>query len=354
MKKIKYGLIVGIPILICVIAVSIRVAVPKSETITIEGDVEIDVRPYYVQVSGEVTSLPVGVGQTVHKGDILATIDDSQAQYELEQLNCSLLKAQAALRDLDETENQALKQAQMNVAKNNVTIARQSLAAAQDTLGQLKEEYDKLQTLLDAGIATQSDVDAMADSVSAQEKAVAIAAAQLSSAKEQVTIAGIDTQADMTEKIAMAQADVDSIQSQIDFAQSQLKNYTILALDDGVVISTSYDEGGIAISGTQMCEVSKENQKKFVFYLPEEYIDDVDYGTVITVTAKPADKNTAAREYTATVEYIDLKAEYTPKDSESSANKNRLSFKIKAVLESDCDLRVAEKADVTLGHDGNG
>lgn len=349
LKKIKYGLIVGIPIIICVIAVSIRVAVPKSETITIEGDVEIDVRPYYVQVSGKVTSLPVGVGQTVHEGDILATIDDSQAQYELEQLNCSLLKAQAALRDLNETENEALKQAQVKVANNNVTMARQSLAVEQDTLAQLQKEYAKLQTLLDAGIATKSEVDTVANSVSAQEKAVAIAAAQLSSAKEQVTIAGMDTQTDMTEKIAMAQADVDSIQSQIDFSQSQLKNYTIRALNDGVVISTNYDEGGIALSGTQVCEVTKEEQKKFVFYLPEEYIDNVNYGTVIAVKAKTTDKNTPVREYAATVDFMDLKAQYTPKDSESAANKNRLSFKIKAVLEPDCDLRVAEKADVTFG-----
>jgi hypothetical protein len=75
----------------------------------------------------------------------------------------------------------------------------------------------------------------------------------------------------------------------------------------------------------------------------------VDYDAVITVTGKAASKDEPAREYTAVIQYIDLKAQYTPKEAESSANKNRLSFKVKAVLEPGCDLRVAQKASVTFG-----
>ena len=348
-NKLRYGLIVAIPIIICIIVVSIRVAVPKSQTVTIEGDIEVDVRPYYVQAMGEVTSLPVGVGQTVAKGDVLAVIDDSQARFEITQLESALIKAQAALRDLNEVDNEQLKQAQVNIAQNNITIARQSLDAARAVLTRLQGEYESQKTLFDAGLAAQTELDAMADSLAAQEKSVSIAAAQLNNANQQLAIAGIDTQTDMTEKITMAQADIDSIQAQIAFSKSQLEHYTVRALDNGVVISVSYDEGGIAISGTQVCEVSKEDQKKFVFYLPQEYLDYVDYGTTITVVDTTASKNEVAREYKATIQYIDLKAQYTPKEAETSANKNRLSFKVKAVLEPDCDLQVAQKASVTFG-----
>jgi len=348
-NKLRYALIGAIPIIICIIAVSIRVAVPKAKTVTIEGDIEVDVRPYYVQVTGEVTSFPVGIGQTVTKGSPLAVLDDTQARFELKQLESTLVKAQAALRDLMEVDNEQLNQSQVNIAQNNVAIARQSLAAAEDVLTQLREEYESLQTLYDAELVAQTELNAMAGSLAAQEKSVAIAAAQLSNAKEQLIIAGIDTTSDMTEKIAMAQADIVSIEAQIAFAQSQLAHYTVRALDDGVVISLNYDEGGLAFSGTQVCEVSKEDQKKFVFYLPQEYIDYVDYGTTITVTSKAASKNEVTRTYTATIQYIDLKAQYTPQEAESSANKNRLSFKVKAVLEPDCDLRVAQKANVIFG-----
>jgi len=316
--------------------------------VTIEGDIEADVRPHYAQVTGEIRSLPVGVGQTVSKGDVLAVLDDSQAVFEMGQLGSALAKAQAALRDLSGDDNAALLQAQITIAQNNVTIARESLDGARDVLAQLREEHTSLKALYDAGLIAQTELDAMAASVSAQETAAAIAAAQLDNAEQQLVIAGTDTRTDMTEKIAMAQADIDSIEARIAFAQSQLEHYTIRALDDGLVISLSYDEGGLAFAGTQVCQVSRENQKKFVFYLPQEYMDSVDYGSTITVTGRPASKGGEAPKCKATIQYIDLKAQYTPKEAESSANKNRLSFKVKAVLEPDCGLRVAQRASVTL------
>lgn len=212
-NKLRFGLIAAIPIIICIVAVAIRVTVPKSDTVTIEGDIEVDVRPYYVQVTGEVKSLSVGVGQTVSKGDILLILDDSQASFELTQMENAFIKAQAALRDLNEIDNQELRQAQIKIAKSNVTIAGESLTAAQEVLARLQEEYASLEILFNAELVAQAELDAMADSVAAQEKAVAIATAQLDIAKEQLVIAGIDTQTDMTEKITMAQADVEDRKS---------------------------------------------------------------------------------------------------------------------------------------------
>lgn len=348
-KKLRFALIAAIPIIICIIAVSVRVTVPKVSTVSIEGSVEVDLRPYYTQATGEVKSLPVGVGQKISKGDVLAVLDDSQARFELDQLEYALLKAQAGLRDLKQSDTEQLRKAQIEIAKNNIAIAGQGLDTTKDALARLQEQYASLKTLFDAGLASQSELDAAEDSLHAQENAVAVAQAQLDNAQEQLVIAGTDTTVDMTEKAAMAQADIDSIHSQIDYAKSQLEHYTIRALNDGVVISLDCDEGGLALSGTQICQVSKETEKKFVFYLPEEYIDYIDYGKTITVTAKTSNQNETAKTYTATVQYIDLKAEYTPKEAESSANKNRLSFKVEAVLEPGCDLRVAQKATVTFG-----
>lgn len=348
-KKMRFALIVAIPIIISIIAISIRVTVPKADTISIEGSVEVDLRPYYTQTTGEIASLPVGVGQTIVKGEILAVLDDSQAQFEIEQLEYSLVKAQAALRDLKQEDSEQLKQAQVEIAKNNIEIAGQNLDTSKAALSRLQEEYASLKTLYDAGLVSQSELNAAEDTLHAQENAVAVAQAQLDNAREQLVIAGIDTSVDMTEKAIMAQADIDSLKSQIDYAKSRLEHYTIRALDDGVVISLEYDEGALALSGTQICEVSKENNKKFVFYLPEEYIEYIDYGKAITVTAKTSDSSETAKTYTATVQYIDLKAEYTPSEAESSANKNRLSFKVEAVLEPGCDLRVAQKATVVFG-----
>jgi hypothetical protein len=88
---------------------------------------------------------------------------------------------------------------------------------------------------------------------------------------ESLTSAQIDAAEPATG--VFSEADIAGLEAQIAYAESQLEHYTVRALDDGVVLSLGYDEGGLALAGTQICEVSKENQKKFVFYLPEEYID---------------------------------------------------------------------------------
>jgi hypothetical protein len=50
-------------------------------------------------------------------------------------------------------------------------------------------------------------------------------AAQLDSAERQLAIAGMDAPADLTEKISMAQADIEDIEAQIAFARHQLERY---------------------------------------------------------------------------------------------------------------------------------
>ena len=348
-KKLQFALIVTIPIIICIVAVSVRVSVNQSAAVTIEGDVEVDLSPYYSQVTGEVKSLPIGIGQTVKKGDVLAILDDTQARFELSQLEQALVKAQAALRDLKQTDHQATKQAQVDIAKNNMIVAEQALALEKDTLARLQEDHKALTILYEAGAVSKTDIDIMADKLNAQENAITAAQAQLNNAKAQLVIAGTDTSSDLTEKKNMAQADINMLQAQIEYATSQLEHYSIRAQENGVLISLAYDEGSLALTGTEVCEMSKEDQKKFVFYLPEEYIAYIDYGMELLVTEKSKSKDMIAREYKATVVYLDLKAQYTPKEAESSANKNRLSFKVEAVLPPDCDLHVAQKASVTFG-----
>jgi hypothetical protein len=67
-KKIRFGLIAAIPLILCIIAVSVRVAVPKSGKVTIQGTSRWTRGPIIQQVTGEVTSLPAGVGRRSSRG----------------------------------------------------------------------------------------------------------------------------------------------------------------------------------------------------------------------------------------------------------------------------------------------
>jgi HlyD family secretion protein len=54
------------------------------------------------------------------------------------------------------------------------------------------------------------------------------------------------------------------------------------------------------------------------------------------------------KEFEGTISFIDVKAQYTPKDMQTSANKNKTSMKIKVNLTPDTPLKVGEKVELLI------
>ena len=54
------------------------------------------------------------------------------------------------------------------------------------------------------------------------------------------------------------------------------------------------------------------------------------------------------KEYRGTVFFIDVKDQYTPKDMQSAANRNKESMKVRIKLAPEAPLKVGERAEVVL------
>jgi len=67
----------------------------------------------------------------------------------------------------------------------------------------------------------------------------------------------------------------------------------------------------------------------------------IDYGQKVVIKR-------GEEEYRGTVSFIDMKAQYTPKDMQTAANKNKDSVKIKIRLPEDIPLKVGEKAELYI------
>jgi HlyD family secretion protein len=143
------------------------------------------------------------------------------------------------------------------------------------------------------------------------------------------------------EKIAQAQAEITLTASQIRQCEANLAKYRITALSAGVVISRNYLSGDLVAPGYNLADIAGEDGKYVLAYLPEAYLPNLDYGQEITLRQGSA-------EYTGIVQYIDRKAEYTPKDAQTAANKNKTSFKFKVFLPADTDLKPGEQVEVLV------
>ncbi|WP_263368093.1 efflux RND transporter periplasmic adaptor subunit [Edaphobacter bradus] len=151
-----------------------------------------DQTPIYARTSGYLKARYVDIGDHVHKGQLLAVIDDPQT-------------------------DQALMQARATVAQNKAQLAQAQANAALS-----KVTNERWQNLQKEGVVAQQDADQRYAQAGAD--AASVAAAQAN--------------------IAAGEANVRSLTEQVSFAR-------VVAPFNGIILSRSVDTGSLISSGSQ-------------------------------------------------------------------------------------------------------
>ncbi|MDD2235185.1 MAG: biotin/lipoyl-binding protein [Desulfitobacteriaceae bacterium] len=306
----------------------------SSSDLVLEGRVETTVYPHYSDVSGKIIKLPFELGQEVKAGDVLAVLDDSNERYALKQLEETLAKKQAVLAGLNtRVDPEEIKQRQ-----NNVSLAEIASNNARLTRDRAKKDYENAQALSAAGALAQSELDKLKYQVDLAETAVTTASVQLDNARQQLALIQKGTP---QEQIDAAKADVALTQVQISQTKDNLAKYKISALHDGTIISKNYLLGNIVVAGYNLFDIASGAEKTLVTYVPKEKLSKISYGQEVVIRS-------GEQEYKGIISFIDVKAQYTPREMQSSANKNKESMKIKVSLTPDIPLKVGESAEVII------
>jgi len=345
MKKkvsLRNLLLVLVPVIVAVSALAVFSLLPKNEQYLLEGSVEIASTACYSKVGGTVESLLVQPGQPVKKGDILAVIDDRAVDWQIEQLLQTMEIKRAQIEKLTAPPDTDAQMASRRAAQDNVTLWKETLAQAQRSLASAQQDLAAQQQLFDAGVISQSEFKQYEKAVEQARSQVKTTKAQLSAAEnsvESIPLPDLDEQA-----IAAAQADLGLTQVQIDQLEDSREDYKIRAVTDGVVINSGIEAGCTVAPGQSVFRVSNGSLKYFVFYLPQEYLDQVAFGDELTLF-RQGSLEEAAR---GTVTYIDLQAVYPPEDYQNDGNRNKRSVKIKAELTDGADFPVGQELILRL------
>ena len=306
----------------------------SSSGLVLEGIVETSIYPHYSEVSGKIIKLPIELGQVVKEGDVLAVLDDRNERYALEQLQETLAKKKAALAEL----SAGVDPEELQQGENNVSLAEIAFENAQLTRDRVKADYEDLLALWEAGAIAQSELEKAEDQLRLAEAAANTAAMQLDNARQKLALLQKGTP---QEKIDGAQADVALTEVQIRQSEENLAKYTITALYDGTVISRNFLLGNMVSPGYNLADIASEKEKHVVVYVPKKYLAKVSHGQEVAIRG-------GGKEYKGTIGFIDVKAQYTPKDMQTSANKNKISMKVKVNLPPGTPLKVGEGAEVVI------
>lgn len=282
----------------------------------LNAEAEATIVPQIAEVSGKLLEMNVEPGQQVKQGDVIAVIDSEGQEYTVAQLQYSLAQTKLQGSSAVEKEGSAITSAQS--AYNSALLTAQNAA----------DDYAKRKLLYAEGAISERDLDQAELALSQANKGLSAAKAALSDTK--ALYAGEN-----------AQLSVDKLQSQLDEAQKQLEKYTVKASCAGTVITRNYTAGNIVAAGYNLVEISRDAETYLVAYVPEDKMSGLKYGAPVTIKYN-------GKSYEGTIDYIDIKKQYTPRDLQSQAQSDKKSFKIKIALPEECALLPGETAKVIV------
>jgi len=284
-KRLYY--IIGIAAAVLVIGYAIYALVTSGKETTDDAQVAADVVPVAARIAGQVVNVCMHENQQVHRGDVLAEIDPSDAQVKVAQAQGDLETAQAQAQDADArvSISRAMAQGGFTAAQAGVQSSREAadtsaaavseaqaaITRAQANAEKARLDFARAQELGGKGDISKAQVDAARAANDTAQADLAQARARLRAAENQqqgaesnikqaqgrlvqsspvaAQVAGAEAQA------RLAHARVQTAQAALQSAQLSLSYTKITAPADGLASRLSVHPGSYVAVGQPIVQI---------------------------------------------------------------------------------------------------
>jgi HlyD family secretion protein len=281
----------------------------KQDLPELHGNVDIRQVNLGFRVGGRIQEMRHEEGDGVHAGDVIAVLDQSPYQDQVDYAKAQLAQQVANLTK-EQNGNRAQEIAQ---ARAQVELAKANLANAEQTL---KRQLD----LARNSVISKQDYD-NATMIRDVDKA------QLASAQANLDLQNAGWR---VEDIEAARAQVDNARANLQSAQLNLSDCQLVAPTDGYIITRALEPGAIVAAGTtaySMC-----------LYSPvwiRTYIDERDLGRIYPgMKALVFTDTNPNKPYEGQIGFISPIAEFTPKTVETRELRTDLVFRLRVIIQN--------------------
>lgn len=339
------------------------------------------------QASGPVMSIELKEGDSVKKGQVIATVDTVKANHELDSMNSeiasldvNILTAEESLTLMQKTVERGIAKAdaglkisreQLNDMKNgypaeDVQSAEIAMQLAKENLEYARTDLERFQKLLDQEVASQKEFEAVEQRFKAAEREYEIRneaymklkrgydSEKVSQAARNVDIAEL-SYLDATsgrDEIDLKRKDIeslrrkrDSLQSQIDLLKSRIDDYTITAPVDGVIDSRHVEIGELVSSGSPVVSIIKPDEKWIRVYVPAVDLSEISLGKEYTIRLDTYTDRT----FKGRVSFISQDAEFTPKNVQIKKERVKQVYEVRLDIIDNPELvKTGMEGDVVL------
>ncbi|MGH7709073.1 MAG: efflux RND transporter periplasmic adaptor subunit [Vulcanimicrobiaceae bacterium] len=273
---------------------AVEVAKATRGNISTSAQLDGQVSPFLQSVlstpqSGTVAAVYVTEGQHVHKGELLAKLDDSSLRAQLASNEALAREAQAKLQSA-----QLSKPIQSQTYDSGFAAAQQGLVQAKNrvstdeaALANAKLVYESNQKLYAQGYVAQTTFEQSRSSyVAAQQElanahsALAAAQASLKTAHANLNQTGVDQANIEASRASLAEA-----QANVKLLDTQIAQSSLYAPFDGAVTVRSLDPGAFAGPSQPILTISQLATVYVNVNVPDEDLQFVHPGTVVSFTS---------------------------------------------------------------------
>lgn len=294
----------------------------QQDTITLFGNVDIRTVDLGFRVAGRIAAINFQEGERVQPQQVVAQLDRTPYQ---EELNLALAQQQQAAAQLAKLQ-----------AGNRPEEIAQATALAQErqaTADNLHLEYARQQKLVASGAVAQSSFDNISASLTEAQARLATATAALKLAR-----AGF-----RHEDIAAAQADFNAAQARAASAQTRLDDTRCSAPASGIILTRAAEPGAIVAAGQTVLSLAIDTPAWIRAYIEEPYLGFIQPGQTVQIFSDTSPRQPV----NGHIGYISPEAEFTPKTVQSEQLRTQLVYQVRIIVD-DAQHRLLQGMPVTI------
>jgi HlyD family secretion protein len=313
-----------IKILISVAALLLLYSCGKNNQITLQG--YIDATYTYVSsgVSGKLLTLYVNKGDHIQENQLLFKLDPEPETSQLEQAKNKLSQSEQVLSDLQK--------GQRDTVISGLLAARLQVMANLDFA---RKTLDRYQALYKSGVLDKNSLDkATSDFNEADQK--------MKESEAHIEEARLGARENL---IKAQQAVVASNMAEVKATSWSVSQKTIYSPINARVFDNLYEVGEFVEPGSPVYVLLPRTKIKVIFFVPESYLSYMKAGKIISFSC-----DSCKQKYPVAISFISPAAEYTPPVIFSKDSRDKLVYRIEALLSPEISdqFNVGQPVDVYI------
>ncbi|KAF1697287.1 hemolysin D [Pseudoxanthomonas jiangsuensis] len=272
---------------------------------------EIDIS---TKLPGRINEIKVVEGDFVTKDQPLATM-------QVDTLDAQRAEAEAGRQQAEHGASAA--EAQVTLRQSDVAAAKALVAQREAEVDAARRRLARSQTLAAEGAASAQELDDDRARMRGTEAALAATQAQVAAAEAAVLAAQA--------QVVGARSSVDAATATIARIEADLRDSALKSPRDGRVQFRVAQPGEVLPAGGRVLNVIDLSDVYMTFFLPNEVAGKVAIGTEVRIVLDAAPDVPIP----ATVSFVASQAQFTPKAVETSSERQKLMFRVKAQIAPD-------------------